>query len=95
MPEITNDRLMTLLGSARANMQTAYKEIQHYEGAIQTLQLLIDDLRAQEIKEKHEIPEFARDADELSELEAKDAFPEAESGDWEPDKPEYEGEGVA
>ena len=54
MPEITMDRLMTLLGSARANMQTAYKEIQHYEGAIQTLQLLIDDLRAQEIKEKHE-----------------------------------------
>ena len=54
MPEITQDRLMMLLGSARANLQTAQVEIYHYEGAIQTLQLLIDDLRAQEIKEKHE-----------------------------------------
>ena len=54
MPEITNERLMTLLGSARANMRTSQIEIYHYEGAIQTLQLLIDDLRAQEIKEKHE-----------------------------------------
>ena len=45
---------MMLLGSARANLQTAQVEIYHYEGAIQTLQLLIDDLRAQEIKEKHE-----------------------------------------
>jgi len=53
MAEITPDRLMTLLGSARANMHTAQVEIYHYEGAIQTLQLLIDDLRAQEIKEMH------------------------------------------
>ena len=57
MAEITKERLMTLLGSARANMRTSQIEIYHYEGAIQTLQLLIDDLRAQEIKEKHELEE--------------------------------------
>jgi len=54
MPEITNDRLMTLLGSAKANIRNAQVEIYHYEGAIQTLQLLIDDLKAQDIKEKQE-----------------------------------------
>jgi hypothetical protein len=54
VPEITHDRLRTLMGSARANMQASQVEIYHYEGAIQTLQLLIDDLRAQEIKEQHE-----------------------------------------
>ena len=54
MPEITNDRLMTLLGSAKANIRNAQVEIYHYEGAIQTLQLLVDDLKAQEIKEQHE-----------------------------------------
>lgn len=54
MPEITNDRLMTLLGSAKANIRNAQVEIYHYEGAIQTLQLLIDDLKAQDIKEQQE-----------------------------------------
>ena len=57
MPEITAERLGTLLGSARANKHDAQVEIYHYEGAIQTLQLLIDDLRAQDIKEKHETDE--------------------------------------
>ena len=54
MPEITNDRLMTLLGSAKANIRNAQVEIYHYEGAVQTLQLLIDDLKAQDIKEQQE-----------------------------------------
>ena len=56
MAEITLDKLMTLLGSARANMENCQVEIYHYEGAIQTLQMLIDDLRAQEIKEATEEP---------------------------------------
>ena len=63
MAEITIDRLKTLLGSAKANRQTAQVEIHHYGGAISTLQLLIDDLRAQEIKEKHE-PEEPEEPEE-------------------------------
>ncbi len=64
MAEITNERLMILLGSAKANMQTSQIEIYHYEGAIQTLQLLIDGLRAQDIQEQHEVPELDVEGDE-------------------------------
>ena len=51
---ITEDRLQTLLGSAKANLAETQKTIWHYEGAIQTLTLLLDDLRAQAIKHNAE-----------------------------------------
>jgi hypothetical protein len=52
MAEITIDRLMILMGSARKNRDECQELIHHYDGAIQVLQLLIDDLRAQTIKER-------------------------------------------
>jgi len=62
MPEITIDRLMQLIGSAKANKLDAQTEgrqaqmkamelIAGYDGAISTLQMLIDDLRAQSMAE--------------------------------------------
>jgi hypothetical protein len=56
MAQITHERLMTLLGSARKNRQDAYEMIYRYDGAIQTLQMLLDDLRVQTIKEQAEQP---------------------------------------
>lgn len=54
MSGITRDRLMTLLGSAKANLQETEKLCDYYRGSIQTITMLIDDLRAQEIKAAHE-----------------------------------------
>lgn len=54
MPEITHERLMLLLGSAKKNRQEAYEMIYRYDGAIQTLTMLLDDLRVQKIKEEAE-----------------------------------------
>ena len=51
MAEITLQRLEQLRASARANRQEAIEMIHNYDGAIQTLTMLIDDLRAQEIKD--------------------------------------------
>jgi len=45
------ERVMTLLGSARANKQEAYENIYRYEGAIMVLEAMRDDLRTQEIVE--------------------------------------------
>lgn len=51
MAEITLQRLEQLRASARANRAETQALIYHYDGAIETLTMLIDDLRAQEIKE--------------------------------------------
>ena len=52
MAEITEERLMMLLGSARQNRAECVEQIHNYDGAIQVLTLLLDDLRAQDIAEQ-------------------------------------------
>lgn len=54
MAAITHERLLLLLGSAKKNRQEAYEMIYRYDGAIQALEMLIDDIRAQSIKEEAE-----------------------------------------
>lgn len=54
MAEITLQRLEQLRASARANRQETIEVLHNYDGAIQTLTMLIDDLRAQTIKEAND-----------------------------------------